>query len=95
MSPVSYSIRSGSQDFPRSWVFEVSNDGRDESWVVVDRRENNNDLNGKFVTHKFAVGDPPRGSYRFIRLRQTGTNHQGRDYLEISSLEVFGTLSPQ
>ena len=95
VSPVSYSIRSGSTDFPRSWVFEVSKHGRDESWVVVDRRENNNDLNGKFVTRNFAVGDPPRGSYRFIRLRQTGTNHSGRNFLEISSLEVFGTLSPQ
>ena len=95
VSPVSYSIRSGSCDFPRSWVLEVSNDGRDESWVGVDRRENNEHLNGKFVTRNFAVGDPPRGSYRFIRLRQTGKNHEGRDYLELSSLEVFGTLSPQ
>ena len=91
----SYSIRThDGTNFPRSWVLEVSNDGSDESWQVVDRRTDNFDLKAKLVTHNFPISDPPCGSFRFVRLRQTGKNHGGSDSLFLSALEVFGTISP-
>ena len=95
VAPTSYSIRSYDCSYPKSWVLEVSNDGSDDSWKVVDRRENNEDLNGKYLTHNFAISGSPSEGFRFVRLRQTGKTHDGDDYLVLTSLEVFGTLSPQ
>ena len=94
----SYSIRSygygpGYGHHPKSWVLEVSNDGSEGSWAVVDSRESNFDLDGKFVTRNFAVSAPPSGAFRFVRLRHTGKNHRGDDYLAICALELFGALS--
>ena len=93
----SYSIRSyGSGPggcHPKSWVLEVSSDGSEGSWTVVDSSENNFDLNNKRVTRNFAIGARLSESFRFVRLRQTGKNHQGNDHLDISALELFGTLS--
>ena len=88
--PTSYSIRSSFWVSPKSWVIEVSNDGA--SWTEVDRRDNNNDLSDGRETANFKISQIPSEGVRFFRLRQTGENHQGHDVLELSSLEVFGTL---
>ena len=96
MTPTSYSIRSQSYNHPKSWVLEVSSDGSEGTWAVVDRRENNNDLNGhgKSVTHNFEIRCiPPSGAFRFVRLRQTGENHWENNQLLIRALELFGALS--
>ena len=97
VTPTSYSIMSygcgPGNNQPKSWVLEVSNDGSEDSWVVVDSRENNNDLNGKLLTHNFAISTRLSGAFRFVRLRQTGKTHYGRDHLCLSALELFGTLS--
>ena len=77
------------------WVLRVSNDASDDSWKVVDRRENNEDLKATYVTRNFPISDPPGEGFRFVRLRQTGKSHSGKDYLNLTSLELFGTLSPQ
>ena len=92
VAPASYSIRTGSWCYLKSWVLEVSNDGSDGSWEVVDRRENNEDLKGKHVTHNFAISAPPRGSFHFVRLRQTWKNHKGDDVLCLSPLELSEPL---
>ena len=93
VTPTSYTIRShDSRSRPRSWVLEVSNDGR--SWELVDRRENNSDLMGRgFVTHNFSISPVPGGRFRFVRLRMTGQNHNGGNCLDLTTLEVFGSLS--
>ena len=96
VAPTSYSIRMCCWGFMRSWVLEVSNDGM--NWEVVDRQENSNDLRGAFMTHNFVLSSPPSGSFRFIRLRQTGKNDGGLggcpdDTLILTALEVFGTLT--
>ena len=105
VTPTSYSIRSmcwaAGSFHPKSWVLEVSNDGSELSWNVVDSRQNNNDLNDKNVTRNFSLGTPQSGAFRFVRLRLTGKNHGGSDNLDIcgsdilaiSALELFGTLS--
>ena len=95
VTPTSYSIRSWSacaaSCHPKSWVFEVSTNG--ETWEIVDRRENNNNLNDTLAIDNFSINPVPNGGFRFIRLRQIGKNHKGNDQLCISSLEVFGTLT--
>ena len=90
----SYSIRTHvGPSFPRSWVLEVSNDGAEDSWQVVDRREDTSELNSPYVTHNFACnGSASKERFRFVRLHQTGKNHNGGDELYLTSLEVFGTL---
>ena len=83
VTPTSYSIRSCCGEpggpLPKSWVLEVSNDGSEGSWKVVDRRENNSDLFSRNcpVTCNFEISAPPSGAFRFVRLRQTGKNHTG------------------
>ena len=93
LTPTSYSITShDGPSFPKSWVLEVSNEGREGSWKVVDRRNDNFSLRGPFVTHNFEISNPPRESFRYDRLRQTDKNHAGQDILGLSSFEVFGRL---
>ena len=92
--PTSYTIRTygggAGWSHLKSWVFEVSNDGK--AWSVVDRRENIAALNGCHVTCNFPINPAPQMSFRFLRVRQTGKNHRAEDYLCLTSLEVFGTL---
>ena len=92
VGPTSYSIRSPVYAYPKSWVLEVSNPGNE--WVVVDRRDNNEDLKGSLVNRNFEISAPPGGSFQRVRFRQTGQNHDGYDSLVLTSLELFGTLSP-
>jgi hypothetical protein len=73
---------------PMNWVVEGSIDGN--SWIELDRRENNHDLNGLNITRTFAMAQSQ--VIRMIRLRQTGPEHNGTYYLCLSSLEIFGSL---
>ena len=91
VTPKRYSMRTGLYSHPRCWDLEVSNDGSE--WEVVDRRELKEYLKGEYVTHNFTISAPPLGNFRFVRLRQTGENFGGQNCLDISSLEIFGTLS--
>ena len=91
VAPMTYSIKSIDDAYPRKWVLEGSEDGTAGSWVPVNVRIDNTDLNDKFVTRAFTIGYS-RGSFRFIRLRQTGPNSRGDNMLCVSSFEVFGTL---
>ena len=97
VTPTSYSIISSFEGaggcHPKSWVLEVSNDGSEGSWAVVDSRENNNDLNDWRVTRNFSLGTPQSGAFRFVRLRQTGKNHRNNNMLRLTSLDIFGQLS--
>ena len=95
VSPTSYSVRSyktvpGSHHL-KSWVFEASKDGAE--WTVIDRRDNNDELNDKHVIRNFRISPTPSESFRFIRLRQTGKNHKGKDFLTLTALEIFGFFS--
>ena len=89
--PTSYSVRSSdSYHHLRSWAIEVSNDGR--SWTEIDRRHNNNDLEDEFVTCNFGISSVPREGFRFFRLRLTMNSRKEPDLIDITALEVFGTL---
>ena len=91
VAPTSYSIASGKLSHLRSWVLEVSNDKR--SWEIIDQRRNNSDLKEPWTTHNFSISSGPRGSFRFVRLRQIDKNHAGNDELAIDDLEIFGNLT--
>jgi hypothetical protein len=91
-----YTVRSRSDGFPgsnnlRDWVVEVSDDA--VRWIVVDSQKGNADLNGKGALKTFPVAAGPRES-RFVRLRQTGPAHSGKDFLAICGFELFGSLTP-
>jgi hypothetical protein len=91
--PTHYTIRSrfnGGKDQSnlKNWVVEVGSDG--VSWVEIDRRRNNSELNGADITRTFNVRKTAEG--RFIRLVNVGKSHSGYDRLIISSFEIFGHL---
>jgi hypothetical protein len=93
IQPTHYSIRTYTGDGPggrhlRDWVLEGSLDG--SNWGELDRRSNNSDLNARDVIRTFTISIS--GRCRFIRLRQTGKNHRGDDYLLFYAFEVFGRL---
>jgi hypothetical protein len=98
ISPTHYAIRSRSDygagwNHPKSWVIEVTNDRTNEdSWIEIDRRENNQDLNGRGVAQVFACSKSPGGEFRYIRMRQIGVNHYGNNTLVFEAFEVFGQL---
>jgi hypothetical protein len=93
IKPTQYTIRSyynwGTGDWhPKNWVIEGSRDG--STWIELDRRENNNDLNGPNIHRTFSVS--PSSGVRIIRLRQIGLNHASSNHIALSTFEVFGLL---
>ena len=72
----------------KSWILEVSNDGKNYS--EIDRHENCNLLNGSFKTSTFKVScSTPQ---RFVRLTQIGKNWGSNDHLKLSQIEFSGNL---
>jgi hypothetical protein len=70
----------------KSWVLEGC--GSSGKWVELDSRDDNYDLNGK---NKQALFNCVFNAYcNQVRLRQTGPNHHGDDYLVITNIEFFG-----
>jgi hypothetical protein len=87
-----YSLRSfdcnAGKSHPKSWVLEGCDDG--EHWIELDRRSDNNQLNGLLLVATFDV--KTAALCRFIRLRQTGLNHGSSNSLVLSGFELFGTI---
>ncbi|OHT06703.1 hypothetical protein TRFO_25163 [Tritrichomonas foetus] len=69
----------------KNWVVEGCNTGQ---WYEIDRRDDNNELNGKSRVATFQVAST--GDFQMIRLRQTGPNHYGDNYLILTNIEFFG-----
>jgi len=89
VQPTAYAIRSANDMYPESWVIEACADGM--VWNEIDRRDDNQDLSGKFLAKVFIVARA--AEYRGIRLRQTGKNHEGNDQLVFNTFGVFGVLT--
>jgi hypothetical protein len=89
--PTHYTIRSSKDNYPKSWAFEGSTNGED--WTELDRRKNDSHLREDFAVHSFEVKSPLE--CRFVRLTQTGKNHNDSHYLAFCSLEIFGSLRPR
>jgi hypothetical protein len=90
--PTHYSILSRPYEpndyHPRSWCLELSDDGNE--WTEVHRCTDNSDVKGNSIIGTYEVSKSVK--CRFVRLRQTGKNHSNRDYLQLSGLEIYGTL---
>jgi len=72
---------------PRNWNFEGSLDG--QQWDIL--KEHQNDLTIQAQSnHMFEVHTD--NSYRFFRLRVTGPDSTGTNYLGLSSFEMFGRV---
>jgi hypothetical protein len=93
IEPTHYTIRTskyGPNTFHlKSWAVEGSDDGA--SWTEIDRRENNSDLNDRSAVKTFAVSRS--GSFRMIRLHQTGPTHNGNNVMNLNAFEVFGAVA--
>jgi hypothetical protein len=76
------------QYYLKNWALESSRDGN--SWMYLDRCENNSDLNSFFALKTFSIArfDP----VRVIHLRQIGPNHRNDNYLIFTSFEIFGSM---
>jgi hypothetical protein len=61
-----------------------------DSWIEIDRREKNNDLNraNEIMTFSVARSD----EVRMIRLRSTGPEHNRNNYSAVSAFEIFGSV---
>lgn len=97
VKPTHYSIRTRhdygkGRQHPKNWVIEGSNEGKE--WMVLDSHFDETCLDDKNVTHTFKIDDDlmPYNGYRYLRIRQTGKNTAGKNYLIFSALEYFGTL---
>ena len=75
----------------QSWVLEVSKDQK--TWEVADQHTNTKELNNRGVVCYMKTTRGIHEPYRFVRLRQIGQNHRGRNFLFLSALELFGTLT--
>lgn len=89
-----YSLRSLKQGVAggnnlRSWVLEVR-DNDSKVWKTVDKRENNNDLDGPDERHNYEIRDCP--VCRYVRLTQTDTNHRRNHVMSLAAFELFGVL---
>lgn len=73
----------------KTWAIEGSNNGKD--WTVIDKRKDNENLNGR-NKYRTLRCHGAKQFFRYIRLRQTGKNHCGNDFLFLSSIEFFGCL---
>ncbi|KAK8897927.1 hypothetical protein M9Y10_000160 [Tritrichomonas musculus] len=97
--PTRYSIRTrhNCDGFhPRNWVIEGSNTGgeSESEWTVLDSHQNDETLKGTSFSHTFDI-NKSEGSeefYRYLRIRQTGNDSNGENYLTLSALEFFGFL---
>lgn len=75
----------------KNWVLEGSNKSEPDKWTIIDKREENNDLNGqsKYATFQVAVHD----DFNILRLRATGPNHFGDNYLILCNVEFYGDFT--
>jgi hypothetical protein len=71
--------------YPKWWFVEASGDA--EKWVEIDRRENNDELNGMAT-----LGVMLKWECRFLRFVNVGRNHWGDNKLRIAAWEISGSL---
>ena len=91
-SAVTIKTRNGSQtDYqPRSWVIEGSNDNN--SWEILDQEDDSPHLHGGNMVHTFTMNRPNSNEFQYIRMRLTGPNWSGDNYMVVCSFEIYGRL---
>jgi hypothetical protein len=72
--------------YPRSWVVEIGDDGKD--WTEVDRQSDSSLLDGPDRTVVFPIAKPKECC--FVRLRMTAPAKDGFHCLELKGFELHG-----
>lgn len=95
VTPTDYTIRSptnwgDNSPEPQNWVIEGSNDN--SSFDLLSEEKDCKVIHGKGKIHTFKIRNQSPKEYRYIRLRQTGKNGHGNDYLIMDSFELYGNL---
>lgn len=89
----SYSIRSSNDSVgnphPKNWVIEGSQDN--STWKIIDEHQDDSALFKKNYVHTFHIKNNDQ-EFKYIRMRQTGLNWHGNNWLDISSIEFYGKL---
>lgn len=79
----------------KSWVVEGSDENNienDESWTLIDKRENNSLLNKSGAIAVFDVSNSNKAFFRFVRIRMIGPNHTNTYVFGFAQIEFFGSL---
>eukprot|EP00927_Polykrikos_kofoidii_P034573 TRINITY_DN2930_c0_g1_i1.p1 TRINITY_DN2930_c0_g1~~TRINITY_DN2930_c0_g1_i1.p1 ORF type:complete len:1525 (-),score=240.95 TRINITY_DN2930_c0_g1_i1:252-4826(-) len=79
----------------RNWRFEGSNDKQE--WTVLKKHSNDESIKYKAAWHgadwKITKGDA--AGYRYFRIFQYGKNGEGKLYLGIGGLELYGSVNAE
>lgn len=75
---------------PRIWVVEGSKDN--QNWTVLDEEKDCPYTKKSNSIHTFEIKQQKEKEFQFIRLRSTGKDWAGTNYLIIDSFELYGTL---
>jgi hypothetical protein len=89
-----YSIRArrdANSHHLRHWLLEGSIGG--DSWITLDRQENNTSLNSQGVIATFSISQS--SEVGLIRLKQIGKNSSGYDTLRVNAIAFFGDVLEQ
>jgi hypothetical protein len=90
ITPSSYSIVNcgDGAGHLKNCVIEGSKDGED--WVVLDRRENCDDMKEGNAVGAFSMFRSDK--VRLIRLRKIGLTHSGQSFFGLARFEIYGSL---
>ena len=94
---MSYALQHGgglSKGALTNWVLEGKLHHTDDSWCLLSEHVNDLRLSCN-PTHGRAIGLWPLavcGPFRYIRVRLTGSNSNGRHVLAVSGMELYGAL---
>lgn len=78
---------------PRFFIVQGSNDiSKECNWIIIDEVNDTDALNGELISHTFETSNKCNKPFRFIRIQQTGSTKNGRNYFIFKSIEFFGTL---
>lgn len=90
--PSNYTLRSNcwgvNYENLKNWVFEGSNDSK--NWDILNSQNNCSYLNGQSFVHNFQVKNINNRSFKYFRIRQTGTNCGSSNYLCFNCIELYG-----
>ena len=86
----SYTLRTHSMYYPKSWKVLGSNDRT--NWVVLDRKINNATLNGLYKQNRFEC-ESNNNYYQYIRYIQDDSWDPNRQYcIYLTCIEFFGSI---
>lgn len=80
----------------KNWCIEGSNTDSDDDWKLLDSRNDVTVLDNNNAESTFHIQEnlDENECFRYIRLRQTGSNMSGNNYLILNALEFFGSIIP-